>query len=194
MNEVDLQTEIFKSFGEVGICTICQDNLEDGEQLRAISKCQHSFHIKCIDKWLSKRAECPLCRAAIIDVAKVQEIYSNVCKLRAELPEELYKSSAAIVEHINGILESSEPLIRSVKELNRYVLTLCLVSMNYKKELELNGVKSFPIDTTVSLQKYKDTLIYEIRKRSFWAGSIYSMPQVRATREELKRFISEKEN
>ena len=194
MNEVDLQTEIFESCGEVGICTICQDNLEDGEQLRAISKCQHSFHIKCIDKWLSKRAECPLCRAAIIDVARVQEIYTNVCKLRAELPEDLYKSSAAIVEHINGILESSEPLIRSVKELNRYVLTLCLVSMNYNKELELNGVKSFPIDTTVSLQKYKDTLIYEIRKRSFWAGSVYSMPQVKATRQELKRLISEKEN
>lgn len=185
MNELDLQTEIFESFGEKNTCAICQDDIKDGDQIRAITKCQHGFHITCIDKWLSKKGECPLCRAAIIDVARVQEIYNNISRLHQELPVEQHATSSAIMSHIKAILDSSEPLIKTVKELNRYILTFCIVTMN-SKVTELNGVEAFPIDRTVSLQKYKDTLIYEIRKRSFWTGSIYAMPQVKAIRQQLK--------
>ena len=185
MNELDLQTEIFESFGEKNTCAICQDDIKDGDQIRAISKCQHGFHMSCIDKWLSKKGECPLCRAAIIDVARVQEIYNNISRLHQELPVEQNAGSSAIINHIKAILDSSEPLIRTVKELNRYILTFCIVTMN-SKVTELNGVEAFPIDKTVSLKKYKDTLIYEIRKRSFWTGSIYAMPQVKAIRQQLK--------
>ena len=185
MNELDLQTEIYESFGEVHTCAICQDDIKDGEQIRAISKCQHGFHINCIDKWLSKKGECPLCRAAIIDVGRVQEIYNNISRLHQELPVEQHATSSAIMHHVKAILDSSEPLIRTVKELNRYILTFCVVITNSKIR-ELNGVEAFPLDITVPLQKYKDTLIYEIRKRSFWTGSIYAMPQVKAIRQQLK--------
>jgi hypothetical protein len=44
-------------------CCICQDQdkLSNLQIVRKI-KCNHSFHINCIEKWLSKNKSCPMCR------------------------------------------------------------------------------------------------------------------------------------
>lgn len=44
-------------------CCICQDQdkLNNLQIVRKI-KCNHSFHITCIEKWLSKNKSCPMCR------------------------------------------------------------------------------------------------------------------------------------
>ena len=41
------------------LCSICQDN---DEVIIRILKCNHYFHITCIDKWLSNNKTCPVCR------------------------------------------------------------------------------------------------------------------------------------
>jgi hypothetical protein len=41
------------------LCSICQDN---SEVIIRILKCNHYFHITCIDKWLSNNKTCPVCR------------------------------------------------------------------------------------------------------------------------------------
>ncbi|MED6222497.1 hypothetical protein PIB30_065027 [Stylosanthes scabra] len=43
-------------------CTVCLSRFEDSEVLRLLPKCQHAFHITCIDKWLESHSTCPLCR------------------------------------------------------------------------------------------------------------------------------------
>jgi len=43
-------------------CLICIDNYKKGEFKRELPKCKHYFHKKCIDKWLKKKANCPICR------------------------------------------------------------------------------------------------------------------------------------
>ena len=44
-------------------CTICLDNFELNQGYRTLH-CGHSFHKKCIDKWLREGSqECPICRA-----------------------------------------------------------------------------------------------------------------------------------
>ncbi|MED6205399.1 hypothetical protein PIB30_017211 [Stylosanthes scabra] len=43
-------------------CTVCLSRFEDSEVLRLLPKCQHAFHINCIDKWLESHSTCPLCR------------------------------------------------------------------------------------------------------------------------------------
>ena len=43
-------------------CAICMEPLKDGDELCMPFDCNHLFHCKCIDKWLSENYTCPLCR------------------------------------------------------------------------------------------------------------------------------------
>ena len=42
-------------------CPICLEPYESGKYKRVLP-CNHVFHKKCIDKWLKKKMECPVCR------------------------------------------------------------------------------------------------------------------------------------
>jgi E3 ubiquitin-protein ligase ATL41 len=44
-------------------CTVCLGQLEEGEKVRALPRCQHLFHAGCIDMWLFSHSTCPVCRA-----------------------------------------------------------------------------------------------------------------------------------
>mmetsp|Transcript_5474 Transcript_5474/g.7683 ORF Transcript_5474/g.7683 Transcript_5474/m.7683 type:complete len:274 (-) Transcript_5474:91-912(-) len=46
-------------------CGICLADYEEGETLKSLPKCLHSFHGSCIDKWLGINKVCPVCRAEI---------------------------------------------------------------------------------------------------------------------------------
>lgn len=47
-------------------CFICFDTYKCGELKRDL-KCKHFFHKKCIDKWLKKKAQCPICRDNVLE-------------------------------------------------------------------------------------------------------------------------------
>lgn len=42
-------------------CPICLDVFQEGLYKRTLS-CQHTFHKKCVDKWLKDEESCPICR------------------------------------------------------------------------------------------------------------------------------------
>lgn len=44
-------------------CTICLQTKKEGD-IRMI-KCTHSYHYKCINKWLNIKQTCPNCRTCI---------------------------------------------------------------------------------------------------------------------------------
>ena len=46
---------------ESNICVICQDDIENNNIIRKI-KCNHEFHINCIDTWLCENKKCPVCK------------------------------------------------------------------------------------------------------------------------------------
>ena len=46
-------------------CTICLDQCQKFEEVREMFPCQHFFHVKCIDNWLTRSATCPNCRLHI---------------------------------------------------------------------------------------------------------------------------------
>ncbi|CAD5328275.1 unnamed protein product [Arabidopsis thaliana] len=47
-------------------CSICLGEFNEDESLRLLPKCNHTFHVVCIDRWLKSHSNCPLCRAKII--------------------------------------------------------------------------------------------------------------------------------
>ncbi|CAA0821396.1 RING-H2 finger protein ATL52 [Striga hermonthica] len=46
-------------------CVVCLSAFEEGEELRRLPKCNHSFHAPCIDMWLYTHMDCPLCRSQV---------------------------------------------------------------------------------------------------------------------------------
>ncbi|XP_021906063.1 NEP1-interacting protein 2-like isoform X2 [Carica papaya] len=52
---IDLCHELFG-------CSICLQEVKDGEMGRKLPQCGHLFHITCIDEWLVRQGSCPMCR------------------------------------------------------------------------------------------------------------------------------------
>ncbi|OIW01337.1 hypothetical protein TanjilG_10498 [Lupinus angustifolius] len=46
-------------------CSVCLSEFQENESLRLLPKCNHAFHIPCIDPWLKSHSSCPLCRSNI---------------------------------------------------------------------------------------------------------------------------------
>lgn len=51
-------------------CVICLSEFKGRQRLRILPKCQHGFHVKCIDKWLSSSSSCPICRQSLVDTCQ----------------------------------------------------------------------------------------------------------------------------
>ncbi|KAE8692845.1 ethylene receptor 2-like [Hibiscus syriacus] len=46
-------------------CPVCLSVFADGEEIKQLSECKHSFHTTCIDLWLNNHDNCPICRAPV---------------------------------------------------------------------------------------------------------------------------------
>ena len=64
-------------------CAVCLENFRAGERCRLLPNCKHSFHIQCIDSWLSKTAACPICRrdASLVKIGSSRDAAAAVHEL-----------------------------------------------------------------------------------------------------------------
>ncbi|KAK7410867.1 hypothetical protein VNO78_02044 [Psophocarpus tetragonolobus] len=51
-------------------CVICLSEFTSGDKIRILPKCNHGFHVRCIDKWLSSHSSCPKCRQCLIETCQ----------------------------------------------------------------------------------------------------------------------------
>ncbi|KAG4953280.1 hypothetical protein AAZX31_14G055800 [Glycine max] len=68
-------------------CCICLGAFADGEKLKVLPGCDHSFHCECVDKWLTNHSNCPLCRASLkLDSSSFPAILIQSPPVRTSLP------------------------------------------------------------------------------------------------------------
>lgn len=67
-------------------CSICLVDYEEGDQVRSLNGCAHKFHLECIDKWLERSSQCPLCRAdlAVGAAASAATAASSAAEISAQ--------------------------------------------------------------------------------------------------------------
>lgn len=58
-------------------CEICHDNINNGEILRMINICNHSFHQECVDSWFENNKICPYCRCDVTNEVADELIENN---------------------------------------------------------------------------------------------------------------------
>lgn len=54
-----------KEFKDGLECSVCLSEVSQGEKTRLLPKCNHGFHMDCIDVWFKSHSTCPLCRDPI---------------------------------------------------------------------------------------------------------------------------------
>jgi hypothetical protein len=62
-------------------CMICMEKYKIRQFKRIIPKCNHFFHKKCIDKWLKKKASCPVCRCDLLEQKQDDQHEQNITNL-----------------------------------------------------------------------------------------------------------------
>ena len=61
------------------LCSIC---LTDITLNKKELGCKHNFHKQCIDKWLEKKSNCPICRKEVIEDEPVVNFRSDSTRRR----------------------------------------------------------------------------------------------------------------
>nr|DAD25866.1 TPA_asm: hypothetical protein HUJ06_027334 [Nelumbo nucifera] len=56
---------MYRSLNE---CSVCLSVFVDGEDIRQLALCKHTFHAPCIDMWLHSHSSCSLCRASVVEL------------------------------------------------------------------------------------------------------------------------------
>lgn len=51
-------------------CVICLSDFKPGDCVRLLPKCNHGFHVQCINKWLSCHSSCPKCRHCLVETCQ----------------------------------------------------------------------------------------------------------------------------
>lgn len=69
-----LSIEKLRSVSKINIeldsffCPICQDNTTNTKAISRTLACHHTFHITCIETWLSNNTTCPMCRLDLLTI------------------------------------------------------------------------------------------------------------------------------
>jgi hypothetical protein len=172
-----MSTELFDLFGETGYCTICQDNLAEGERVRAVSVCQHLFHAKCLDAWFAQKGECPLCRIAVEVEIQVPVPVPPIQATRAEEIAAQIQRYSLTYALMDGILRKF-PTAGEYRAAKQHIRTMVA-------NLVLSNTRPFPTDYSFRAQvekKKHECTVWLATQMLRSSHQIRSLPQVIAWR------------
>ena len=147
---------------EVTDCCVCLSEFEEEESVKLLPKCNHAFHVPCIDKWLKSHSNCPLCRAAVFSPLIPSEI--QVADTVIEIPALRNENSAenenlpVIVERENEIGAAEEEEMVQRREIRKPASFRALSDLEGRRgviEIRDEGYesmrRSFSMDHSVSV-------------------------------------------
>jgi hypothetical protein len=93
-------------------CSICMEDFKRDEHVRKLGPCRHTFHITCIDTWLSRSFVCPVCRAELRsaeEVAADRELRRRRAEVLALRRERNQVRAALGLQPIQGGVQPQQP-------------------------------------------------------------------------------------
>ncbi|KAL1214458.1 RING-H2 finger protein ATL3 [Cardamine amara subsp. amara] len=102
-------------------CSICLSELVKGDRARLLPKCNHCFHVECIDMWFQSHSTCPICRNTVLGpeqasskrVEQVQDNADDQVSTRNTNVGPQEDGGAASQNQEAVILEINDPSFRS---------------------------------------------------------------------------------
>lgn len=76
-------------------CAVCLSGFEDYDTLRLLPKCNHVFHLDCIDPWLASHTTCPVCRGNLYRAAEANETAGGPLQSRETMCESSRQNSTS---------------------------------------------------------------------------------------------------
>ncbi|KAJ3682520.1 hypothetical protein LUZ60_015093 [Juncus effusus] len=139
------------------LCTICLNEFQVEEKLRLLPNCSHAFHIDCVDTWLQRNTNCPLCRVYISNpMSGLKSIHSSndhdqedVNDMRRQaLKEKKWSSGDECIIHVRREKDEElfvQPLRRSLSmdsssERQVYLSVQEMLRNNQHFELEIEEI------------------------------------------------------
>ncbi|XP_044485269.1 RING-H2 finger protein ATL3-like [Mangifera indica] len=74
-------------------CAVCLSEVVEGERARLLPKCNHGFHVECIDMWFQSHSTCPLCRNPVDLQRSISMEMAEV--IDSQSPEEISVSGSS---------------------------------------------------------------------------------------------------
>lgn len=68
-------------------CAICTAEFMEGEGVRVLPKCNHGFHMECIDNWLRSHSSCPTCRHCL-RIQGYKNMADHIHRIKSNVHEE----------------------------------------------------------------------------------------------------------
>lgn len=65
LGEIPVVVFTAANFKEGLECAVCLSELGEGEKARLLPRCNHGFHVDCIDMWFKSNSTCPICRNSV---------------------------------------------------------------------------------------------------------------------------------
>ncbi|XVF56682.1 hypothetical protein PTKIN_Ptkin06aG0140100 [Pterospermum kingtungense] len=103
-------------------CSVCLSEFQEDESLRLLPKCNHAFHVPCIDTWLKSHSSCPLCR---VNIASTNSLPNQAAAATAlEVPRNV-SVSAFEYQQRNDAISVVQDLESGVREEAVVGLVVC---------------------------------------------------------------------
>ncbi|CAN8231565.1 unnamed protein product [Cochlearia groenlandica] len=151
-------------------CSICLGEFSEDECLRLLPKCNHIFHVVCIDRWLKSHSNCPLCRAKILVPTTQEQDHSFVV-----MNVNHFRSSLGSQERNVVIVDPLEEVNVSIRSHHPRRFSAADIAMQIRRGRE-EEEESYDLESGNRVKLHQDL------KRSFSSGELVLGSQGRVRR------------